>query len=125
MNRDSGTDSANGGWLRRFVRATDQRRTNFMMNQEDGYRIASRMQSAADTASVAADRNEQAAHRIACLLEDGYGGNGLRLIEQLEKLNTTEAALKALMAIKELIIKGDYSDERALELIAEGVAGKP
>lgn len=30
-------------------------------------------------------RMEQAAQRIANMLEDGYGGNGLRLIELLEK----------------------------------------
>lgn len=42
------------------------------------------MQDAADRAQAAADRMEAAAHRIALLLEDGYGGNGLRLIEALE-----------------------------------------
>lgn len=48
------------------------------------------MQDAADKASAAADRMEQAAHRIACLLEEGYGGNGLRLIELLEKQNADQ-----------------------------------
>lgn len=42
------------------------------------------MQEAADKAQAAADRMEAAAHRIALMLEDGYGGNGLRLIEALE-----------------------------------------
>lgn len=42
------------------------------------------VESAASTMSSAASRAEDAAHRIAVLLEDGYGGNGLRLIELLE-----------------------------------------
>ena len=33
----------------------------------------------------------------------------------------TNCAIKSLMAIKELIIKGEYSDERVLELINEGL----
>lgn len=55
------------------------------MNTEDAYRAASRMQDAADRAQNAADRIESAAHRIALLLEDGYGGNGLRLLDAIER----------------------------------------
>lgn len=33
----------------------------------------------------------------------------------------TNSAIKSLMAIKELIIKGEYSDGRVMELITEGL----
>ena len=46
---------------------------------------AHRLEEAALKASAAADRMESAAHRIAMMLEDGYGGNGLRLIELLSR----------------------------------------
>jgi len=49
------------------------------------------MEAAAQQADRAADRMEAAAQRIAFLLEDGYGGNGLKLIELLESA-ATEAA---------------------------------
>jgi hypothetical protein len=55
---------------------------------EELAKAASRMEEAADKAAQAADRIEAAAHRIALLLEDGYGGNGLKLIELLEKDQT-------------------------------------
>ena len=48
------------------------------------WRAVHRMEAAADRLSQAADRAEEAARRIAHMLEDGYGGNGLRLIELLE-----------------------------------------
>ena len=54
------------------------------VNDETMWRAVHRMDAAADAASRAADRMEEAARRIAHLLEDGYGGNGLRLIEALE-----------------------------------------
>ena len=56
------------------------------MNDESIWKAVHRMDAAADVASRAADRMEEAARRIALLLEDGYGGNGPRLIEALEKL---------------------------------------
>ncbi len=43
------------------------------------------MRDAAERMQGAANRAEEAARRIACLLEDGYGGNGLKLIELLER----------------------------------------
>ena len=58
------------------------------MNEETMWRVANKMQAAADRASAAADRIEESARRIAGLLEDGYGGNGLRLIELLENAKT-------------------------------------
>ncbi len=92
------------------------------MNEESIRRAASRMEDAATNANRSADRIEEYTRQMQCLLEDGYGGNGSILVELLT--NNHKAAVTALMAIKELIIKGDYSDERALELIADGIAGK-
>lgn len=46
------------------------------------------MEDAAQRSSNAAQQCEDAATRIAHLLEDGYGGNGLRLIEELEGYNS-------------------------------------
>lgn len=57
------------------------------MNEEQMWKAAHRMSEAADKAERAADRMEAATQRIAHMLEDGYGGNGLRLIELLEKHN--------------------------------------
>jgi hypothetical protein len=54
------------------------------MNDESMWRAVHRLEATADRMSQAADRAEEAARRIANLLEDGYGGNGLRLIELLE-----------------------------------------
>ena len=54
-------------------------------SSEDNIRAACIMRDAAENMSRAADRMEAAAHRIAMLFEDGYGGNGLKLIELLEK----------------------------------------
>ena len=48
-------------------------------------KAASRIQDAAERMERAANSMEESARRIAFLLEDGYGGNGLRLIELLEK----------------------------------------
>lgn len=58
-----------------------------MISDESQLRAAARMESAAERAQDAANRMEESARRIAFLLEDGYGGNGLRLIELLEKQN--------------------------------------
>ena len=54
------------------------------MSEENMIWAARRMQESADKADRAADRMEAAAQRIAAMLEEGYGGNGLRLIELLE-----------------------------------------
>lgn len=55
------------------------------MNDESMWKAVHRMDAAANVANRAADRMEEAARRIAYLLEDGYGGNGPRLIEALER----------------------------------------
>jgi hypothetical protein len=56
-----------------------------MISDEYMTKAAARMECAADRAQDAANRMEEAARRIAHLLEDGYGGRGLQLIELLEK----------------------------------------
>lgn len=54
------------------------------MSDESMWKAVHRMEAAVDRLNQAADRAEEAARRLAHLLEDGYGGNGLRLIELLE-----------------------------------------
>ena len=54
------------------------------MNDETLWKAVHRIEAAAERASAAAQQMETAAHRMGCLLEDGYGGNGLRLIELLD-----------------------------------------
>ena len=49
-----------------------------------------RIEEAAERSSRAAEQMDQAAQRIAFMLEPGYGGNGLRLIELLEQLPAAE-----------------------------------
>ena len=63
------------------------------MSGETDWNAIHRMESVADKMSHAADRAEQAAQRIANMLEYGYGGAGLRLIELLE--NAEAAQLRA------------------------------
>jgi hypothetical protein len=57
------------------------------VNSEIIQKSACRMEEAADKAARAADRIENAVQRFACLFEVGYGGNGIRLLEALEKLS--------------------------------------
>lgn len=54
------------------------------MDTSDMWRAVHRAEAAAATMKDAAYRMEEAASRIARLLEDGYGGNGLRLLLALE-----------------------------------------
>jgi hypothetical protein len=49
------------------------------------WKAVHRMEEAAARSERAAQTMETAAQRIASMLEDGYGGNGLRLIELLER----------------------------------------
>lgn len=50
---------------------------------EQMWKIVHRMEAAAEKAAQSAQMMENAAQRIAFLLEDGYGGNGIQLIELL------------------------------------------
>lgn len=52
---------------------------------EQIWKAVHRMEAAAEKASQSAQMMENAAQRIAFLLEDGYGGNGVRLIELLDR----------------------------------------
>lgn len=61
------------------------------MNSEDMWKAAHRMETAADRASRAADSIDNSVQRLAAMLEDGYGGNGTRLIELLEKTSLQSA----------------------------------
>ena len=57
------------------------------MSDESMWRAVHRMEAAAEQVRREADRIEESVRRFAVLLEDGYGGNGLRLIELLENQN--------------------------------------
>lgn len=57
---------------------------------EDAHRAANRLEEATKGAQRAAEQMERAARRIAHLLEDGYGGNGLRLLEALENSKSAQ-----------------------------------
>jgi hypothetical protein len=59
-----------------------------MISDEYQMKAAALMQDAAERMERAAASIDESARRIAHLLEDGYGGNGLRLIELLEKQKT-------------------------------------
>ena len=56
-----------------------------IVSDEGQMRAAIIIRDAAAEMTRAADRMESASHRIGLLLEDGYGGNGLRLIELLDQ----------------------------------------
>ena len=62
------------------------------MSDESMWKAVHRMEAAADQMARAAEQAEEAVRRLAHLLEDGYGGNGLRLIELLEAAQTEEKA---------------------------------
>lgn len=61
-----------------------------MISDEYMMKAANRMQDAADRSERAADRMEQAATTMRNLLEDGYGGNGSRLLEALQNIKVPE-----------------------------------
>ena len=58
-----------------------------MIDESRLWAAVHRMEAAAERAIQAAEQMDQAAQRIAFMLEPGYGGNGLRLIELLEQLS--------------------------------------
>lgn len=57
------------------------------LNDESLWKAVHRMEEAAERITRAAEQADQAVQRLAYMLEDGYGGNGLRLIELLEAVN--------------------------------------
>jgi len=56
-----------------------------MLDESNLWSIAHKIKESADKAERAAERMEAAAQRMAVMLEDGYGGNALKLIELLER----------------------------------------
>lgn len=60
------------------------------MSDESMWKAVHRMDAAAHSANQAADRMEEAVRRLAFMLEDGYGGNALRLIELLEAAQSSQ-----------------------------------
>ena len=80
------------------------------MNDDQMWKVAHCMSEAADKASRAADRMEEAMRRLACMLEDGYGGNALRLIELLEAAPTRDLVLAEVKSrIDEKVRLGEAS----------------
>jgi hypothetical protein len=65
-----------------------------MMNSEDAWRTANRMHEAADKAKRAAEQMDEIVQRLERLLGDGYGGNGVRLLEALESLELKQSESK-------------------------------
>lgn len=82
---------------------------------ETDWAAVHRMESAANTMNNAAGRAEDAAHRLAVMLEDGYGGNGVRLIELLE---TDLAALRAQLAERDREIERLKADLASADMWA-------
>lgn len=58
------------------------------INESSMWAAVHRMESASEQMARAAEEITQAVQRFAFLLEPGYGGNGLRLIELLEQTAT-------------------------------------
>ena len=61
------------------------------MSDESMWRAVHRMDEAAADARRSAESMDESVKRLAYLLEPGYGGNGLRLIELLEQMPPVEA----------------------------------
>ncbi len=62
------------------------------VNTEEMRRAAQVADAAADSMRRSASSVEEAVTRVAQLLESGYGGNGLRLIELLEQVQADDIA---------------------------------
>lgn len=61
-----------------------------MIDENRLWAAVHRMEAASERAIQASEQMDQAAQRIAFMLEPGYGGNGLRLIELLEQQPAAE-----------------------------------
>lgn len=73
------------------------------MSQNDiSWPMVHRIEDAASKFGHEADRIEAAAQRMAAMFEDGYGGNGLRLIDLLESAQSSESAQQRDAAWAEL-----------------------
>lgn len=72
------------------------------MSEEAGWRIAHSMAASAETMKRAAEANEEAVRRLEALIGDGYGGNGLRLLEALEAAAQPTSVPEAVEHLKAL-----------------------
>lgn len=61
-----------------------------MISDEYQIKAAHMMQSAASEMTQAASNIQQAVQELKVLLEDGYGGNGLLLLEELRNVRTKD-----------------------------------
>ena len=61
-----------------------------MISDEYMMKAAHRMEAAAEQATKAADRMEESVRKLSYMLEDGYGGNALKLIELLENVEVSK-----------------------------------
>lgn len=66
-----------------------------MISDEGQLRAARIMRDAADSAQAAASIISEATHQITMLLADGYGGNGIMLLEALRQQNAAPQGNKA------------------------------
>lgn len=85
------------------------------MSDEQMWRAAHHARESADKMQSAASSVDESARRIARLLEDGYGGRGLQLIELLEEARGGyEQALADVEArIKRMVERGEHSQAEA------------
>lgn len=84
------------------------------MNEELLNRAARTASDAADRMVSAASSADDSARRIAHLLEDGYGGRGLQLIELLEEAKGGYQALADVKArIERMVERGEHSEAEA------------
>lgn len=91
------------------------------INESSMWAAVHRMESASEQMARAAEEITQAVQRFAYLLEPGYGGNGLRLIELLEQTAPQPAQSGHVSVPRELLedlISSDHDTkiqaERAL-----------
>lgn len=85
------------------------------MNEELLNRAARTASDAADRMVSAASSADDSARRIAHLLEDGYGGRGLQLIELLENARGGyhQALADVKARIERMVERGEHSEAEA------------
>jgi len=90
---------------------------------ETDWAAVHRMEAAANRAMQAACMMEAAALRIGALLEYGYGGNGLRLLEALDEAKTNDdrdAIIREQIETKLLGELVEVLDDRAISIKRDG-----
>lgn len=86
-----------------------------MSDSEQMWRAAHHARETSDRMVSAASSADDAARRIAHLLEDGYGGRGLQLIELLEeaKGGYHQALADVKARIERMVERGEHSEAEA------------